>query len=202
MVYNNNNDNDNNNNNNNAPKALGTYGSLLNTATDPSDRARLLAVATKESGAWLSALPLSTLGLRMDNDVVRIAVGLRLGAPLSEPHSCKLCGADISSTAVHGLSCRHSKGRHPRHSAVNDIIQRALSSINVPSKLEPSGLYRCDGKRPDGASIVPWKSGKALVWDFTCTDTLALSYTSPYPPGRLEQLLTRLNEGSYRSTPT
>ena len=149
---------------------------------------------------WLSALPLSTLGLRMDNDVVRIAVGLRLGAPLSEPHSCKLCGADVNSTAVHGLSCKYSKGRHPRHSAINVIIQKALSSINVPSKFEPSGLYRSDGKRLDGASIIPWKSGKALVWDFTCTDTLALSYQSLYPPGRLEQLLMRPNGGSCRST--
>ena len=105
-------------------------------------------------------------------------MGLRLGAPLSEPHSCKLCGADVNSTAVHGLSCKYSKGRHPRHSAINVIIQKALSSINVPSKLEPSGLYRSDGKRPDGASIIPWKSGKALVWDFTCTYTLALSYQS------------------------
>ena len=28
----------------------------------------------------------------------------------------------------------------------------------------------------NGASIVPWKEGRALVWDVTCPDTLAHSY--------------------------
>ena len=38
------------------------------------------------------------------------------------------------------------------------------------------GLSRSDGKRPDGMSIVPWSSGRLLVWDATCPDTLAASY--------------------------
>ena len=32
------------------------------------------------------------------------------------------------------------------------------------------------GKRPDGATIAPWKSGRPLVWDATCPDTYAASY--------------------------
>ena len=42
--------------------------------------------------------------------------------------------------------------------------------------LEPSGIYRSDGNRPDGASVVPWRCGKILVWDATCVDTLAPSH--------------------------
>ena len=42
--------------------------------------------------------------------------------------------------------------------------------------LEPIGLYRSNGKQPDGCSIAPWKSGQCLVWDFTCVDTFAASY--------------------------
>ena len=31
-----------------------------------------------------------------------------------------------------------------------------LSKFNIPSRLEPSGLYRADGNRPDGVTISPW----------------------------------------------
>ena len=84
----------------------------------------------------------------------------------------------MDSSALHGLSCRRSEGRHPRHAAVNDLIHRALTAAKVSSRLEPSGLFRSDGKRPDGATIVPWKNGKCLVWDVTCPDTFAPSYLS------------------------
>ena len=53
--------------------------------------------------------------------------------------------------------CRFSKGRHSRHASLNDIVKRALDSAKVPCHLEPAGLYRSDGKRPDGASVVPWR---------------------------------------------
>ena len=41
---------------------------------------------------------------------------------------------------------------------------------------EPSGIFRSDGKLPDGITVVPWKSGRLLVWDATCPDTFAPSY--------------------------
>ena len=47
--------------------------------------------------------------------------------------------------ATHGLSCKWSQ--------------------------EPFDLSLSDGKRPDRMSVVPWTSGKLLVWDATCTDT-------------------------------
>ena len=58
---------------------------------------------------------------------------------------------------------------------MNDIIHRALISAGVLARHEPPGLLRSDGKRPDGASVVPWRSGKFLVWDTTCVDTNAPS---------------------------
>jgi len=40
---------------------------------------------------------------------------------------------------------------------------------------EPTGLFRTDGKRPDGLTLVPWQSGKSLCWDVTVTCHLAES---------------------------
>ena len=93
-------------------------------------------------------------------------------------HACRHCKELVNPLGRHGLSYRWSEGRHYRHSALNDIVCRALSSAHVPAVLEPSGLSRSDGKRPDGVTIAPWSSGKSLVWDATCLDTFALSHRS------------------------
>ena len=50
--------------------------------------------------------------------------------------------------------------------------------MKIPNHLEPTGLYCSDAKLPDGVSIVPWKAGKVLVWDATCPDILASSYST------------------------
>ena len=99
---------------------------LLEGASDEVCRARLLASAAKESGSWLHALPISSLGLRMDGNSVRIVVGLHLGVPICGPHSCHHCGAEVDVLGHHALSCRKSERRHQRHAALNDIIHRTL----------------------------------------------------------------------------
>src|SRR3989442_1056883 len=78
----------------------------------------------------------------------------------------------------HGLACRRSAGRHRRHALANDVIVRAIRAAEVHSELEPKHLLRDDGKRPDGATLDPWRMGKILIWDFTCSDTLAPSHVA------------------------
>ena len=87
-----------------------------------------------------------------------------------------MCGAEVESNGHHGLACRRSAGRHRRHALANDVIVRAVRAVDVRAELEPPRLLRGDGKRPDGASLDPWHSGRYLVWDFTCPDTLAPSH--------------------------
>src|SRR6218665_3008878 len=43
---------------------------------------------------------------------------------------------------------------------------------------EPSGLLRIDGKRPDGATLIPWSAGRYMAWDPTVVHTCAASYLS------------------------
>ena len=148
---------------------------LMSAAPTQAGLARLLAAASPHAGAFLQAVPCSSVGTRLDDTSLRIAIALRLGAPVCVPHTC-VCGEAVDTSGTHGLSCRQSAGRHARHSAVNDLIKRALASADVPARLEPSTLSRDDGKRPDGLSTAPWKEGRCLVWDFTCPDTLAVSH--------------------------
>ena len=131
---------------------------------------------------WLGALPVPSLGTKLDNESLRIALGLRLGVPIVVEHTC-VCGSKVDVFGTHGLSCRHSGGHIPRHTAVNETICHALVSGGVPALLEPVGVCRNDGKRPDGMSLIPWSRGLPLLWDFTCSDTLAPSNLSTSASG-------------------
>ena len=53
------------------------------------------------------------------------------------------------------------------------LFQRSFNVAGVPSTLEPAGLSRSDGKRPDGLTLVSWSQGRPLVWHLTVPYTLA-----------------------------
>ena len=112
--------------------------------------------------------------VHIDNDTLRIGVALRVGLTICIPHRCK-CGTTVDTFGIHPLSCRFSAGRIPRHSALNDVVRRGLSAAGIPTMLEPSGLDRGDGKRPDGITVYPYSRGRCLIWDATCVNTFASS---------------------------
>ena len=56
---------------------------------------------------------------------------------------------------------------------MNDVVKRALQKAGMPSVLEPPGLDRGDGSRPDGITVFPFSGGRSLVWDCMCVDTFA-----------------------------
>ena len=121
---------------------------------------------------------LQNLGLKLDDQQLRISIGLRLCASICVAHTCH-CGKRVERDGLHGLSCTNSAGRFSRHATLNSLIKQTLGSLDLPSMLEPRGLYRTDGKRPDGVTMIPWEMGKQLVWDVTVVDALA--------PSRLNQ---------------
>ncbi|RVE49934.1 hypothetical protein evm_005402 [Chilo suppressalis] len=101
----------------------------------------------------------------------------RLGVKTNHPHRCR-CGTRVSKFGHHGLSCQMSDSLVSRNACINDVIPRALVAVNVPAVLEPSGIFRDDGKRSDGMTLIPWKQDRPLGWDATCVDTLAPCHTS------------------------
>src|SRR5271155_809314 len=148
-----------------------------------------MAVTAPHSGNSWHVLPISSCGLRLDDEAIRVAVGLRLGANLCEPHVCS-CGDFVDARGTHGLACRQNVGRMLRHHHLNDMFCRSFARANIPSVKEPVGLSRSDGKRPDGMTLVPWQGGKCLTWDVTVVDTLAkslLPITSQTQGGSVEE---------------
>ena len=112
--------------------------------------------------------------LSLDDDSVRVEVGLRLGVSLCSPFQC-VCGLPVDSRGSHPLACIKSSGRQQRHAMLNNLILHAFSRAGVPTIREPSGLIPASALRPDGSTVVPWQKGRCLAWDATCPDTLAPS---------------------------
>jgi len=77
---------------------------LIQTACDDYTKARLLASQAPHAGDWLNAPPITAVGLRLSNDALRVAVGLRLGVNICAPHVCR-CSAQVDARGNHGLSC-------------------------------------------------------------------------------------------------
>src|ERR1051325_11333810 len=102
--------------------------------------------------------------IRMTDEVIRIAVGLRLGPVHCAPHVCH-CGAAVDARGAHGLSCIKSAGRQMRHSLINDTICRTLVRAGISASREPTGLLVGSALRPDGVTLIPWARGKCLAWD-------------------------------------
>ena len=61
---------------------------MADSLPSASDHARWRAVTAPHAGEWLLAMPTASCGLKLDDEAVRVAVGLRLGTNLCEPHIC------------------------------------------------------------------------------------------------------------------
>ena len=141
------------------------YNRLLSDVQSEASRARLLASAWKESGAWLNAVPVTSLGLRMEDKVLRI-VELRIGAPLVHPHVCCHCGEQVAVKGTHSQSCCRKLGSLSK-ACLSECGDHDKDSAKIPSRLEPHGVLTSESKWPDGINLVPWKCSQSSVWDVT-----------------------------------
>ena len=69
-----------------APAVTRDWHCIWNHATCDLDKARLMVIKSPHSSDWLFALPVSACGHRLSDEAIRIAVRLRLGLNLCEPH--------------------------------------------------------------------------------------------------------------------
>ena len=122
----------------------------------------------------MNCLPSTAIGTLLENESFRIAISQRLGLPVCAPHKFR-CGTMVDRYGLHSLSCRLSADRLPRHSALNDIIKRALLYAGFNAVLEPDSLDRGDSKRLDGMTVFSFFWGKCLIWDSISVDSFSPS---------------------------
>ena len=112
---------------------------------------------------------------RFDDDAIWIAVGLRFGANLSDPHVCP-CGSFVKSRDTYGLSCKRGSSKLAKCTVINNIIHRALVRARIPSILEPWGLSCSYSKSQYSLTLVLWSAGKSIISNVTDDYTQAASY--------------------------
>ena len=86
---------------------------------------------------YMYLLPISSCGLHLDDDPIRVAIGLGLGANLCDPHVCP-CGTFVNSRGTHGLSCKRGSSKLTRHAIINNLIHRAL----IRARIHPPWNFR------------------------------------------------------------
>jgi len=92
--------------------------------SEPQQTARFLAAATPHIGDWLLALPISSCGLRLSDDAVRVAVALRLGCSVCVAHTCR-CGSPVDThdlPAVHIFQPLAFETHGTTHSSAIDFL--------------------------------------------------------------------------------
>ena len=83
-------------------------------------------------------MPTASCGLKLDDEAMRVAVGLRLGTNLCEPHTC-VCEQRVTAQGHHGLSCIRGFGRQARQGVINDVVYRALTKAGYPHSQGTAG---------------------------------------------------------------
>ena len=87
-----------------APVAAAAHDALLGSAQDSYTKARLRAVAAPHAGDWLKVIPSSSLGLRLDDEAMRVSVGLCIGTNLCTPYT-RVCGNPVDARGARSLPC-------------------------------------------------------------------------------------------------
>jgi len=100
------------------------------SVADATQKASYSASVAPHSGDWLLALPITSCGLRLNDEAVRVAVGARFGLSFCISHKCS-CRAEVDAEAHHAMVCKKSPGRLARHHALNDIVCRQLNGTSA-----------------------------------------------------------------------
>ena len=145
--------------------------SALLQEVDQVARARLLSSSCRESGAWVSAVPLSQHHA-LNPEEFSSGIRMRLGLPLPlargmSSYPNRKCSAAVDAEGQHLLMCGMGPGRVRLHDRMVRVWHSAILSTGLRATVEQRGLYP-DQRRPD--IVVPdFANGESLHLDFSAT---------------------------------
>ena len=129
------------------------------------DQARLKAVTTPHSGAWLRVIPNRSLGLAMSPQEFVVALRLRLGIAVFPRHPTSYrctCNHVLDEHGDHALGC--GPLRIKRHDAVCDVIYHCLLKENADTR-RAQGCSTLSFDRPGDVYHPDFSQGKPAYFD-------------------------------------
>ena len=128
--------------------------------------ARLAALSSPQSGAWLQCPPIPALGLHLRTQEFVVAVKFRLGIPVyNQPGICPACGRESDTLGDHGLVCGYGGERISRHHSLRDSLFATAQAAGLSPQKEVRGLLPGTDLRPADVLIPRWTAGRDTALD-------------------------------------
>ena len=140
------------------------------------DQARLKAVTTPNSGAWLRAIPNRSRGLAMSPQEFVVALRLHLGIVVFPRHPTSYrctCNHVLDEHGDHALGC--GLLRIKRHDAVCDVIYHCLLEENAGTRRE-QGCSTLSFDRPGDVYHPDFSQGKPAYFDVSVRNSFGPSH--------------------------
>ena len=107
----------------------------VKVAVDRKLKRSLELAAEKGAGAWLSALPLQSMGYLLNKQEFRDGICLRYGWRI--PNTPSYCGCGTKNSVDHTLNCKLGGYVSMRHNNIRDLEATLLKDICKDVKTEP-----------------------------------------------------------------
>ena len=93
----------------------------------------------------MSAFPIASRGFKLDDEVVRVAVGLKLRLDFCEPHQCQ-CGSVVDARGLHSFVCKTAPGRSARQRLGRSVFCRSLSACHKGARWDVQDGWEATGR--------------------------------------------------------
>ena len=150
------------------------FSDLLDNQISSWEKTRLLSLTLPQSGAWLFAPPIPSLGLYLQPSDFRVALKYRIGVPLYiEERNFPYCqNGRLDKLGDHALSCYDRGDMISWHDRVRDRIFAACSIANLAPVCEQKNLIPDNNSRPEDVYLPSWSAGQPSALDVTITSPL------------------------------